>query len=103
MTDRMIKSAAWSDAVVEGVIDADADRLLVGGWVKGLGEAWLDDFVLTIDGAPVAIANAGFENGMTGWRTDIGDDDEGQGGYTFRPWRRRTAARVRFTSSRGSP
>ena len=83
MTDRMITSAAWTDAVVEGVIDADAERLLVGGWATGLGEAWLDDVVLTIDGAPLTIANAGFEGGMAGWNDDIGDDDEGQGGYTF--------------------
>ena len=37
MRGRMIASAAWTDAVVEGVIDADAERLVLGGWVSGAG------------------------------------------------------------------
>ena len=72
----MITSAAWTDAVVEGVIDVDAEQLGIGGWVRGMGAAWLDDFALTIDGAAVVIANPGFEDGTAGW-------DRDQEGYTF--------------------
>ncbi len=80
MTGRMISSAAWADAIVDGVIDADAERIVVGGWVTGSGEAWLDGFELTIGGTPVTIANPGFEDGMAGWSNDLGD---GREGYTF--------------------
>jgi hypothetical protein len=73
MGERMITSAAWSDAVVEGVIDADAKRLVVGGWVMGTGEAWLDDFALTIDGAAIAITDPGFESGIAGWDGELGN------------------------------
>ena len=47
-----------------------------------MGGAWLDDFALTIDGAAVAIANPGFEDGTAGWERDV-DDGGNPEGYTF--------------------
>ena len=84
MGDRMITAPAWTEAVIEGTIDADAATLMFGGLIMGAGEAWLDDFSLTVDGAEVAITNPGFEQGIDGWGGGIGKDSkQGMSGYRF--------------------
>ena len=70
MTGRLITARTWTPATIEGVIDADAERILIGAWVVGHGGAWLDDFSLTIDGRAIAVGNPGFEDGMSGWVDD---------------------------------
>jgi C-terminal processing protease CtpA/Prc len=84
MGDRMIDAAAWTEAVIEGTIDRDAAQLAFGGLVMGAGEAWFDDFELTIGGAAITLANPGFADGTDGWGGGIAKGNgRGEAGYTF--------------------
>lgn len=80
---RMVTADAWSDAVVEGVIDADAERLVIGGWATGPGAAWFDDFTLTIDDETIPLSNPGFESGTTGWGGGLEEAGGGEDRYAF--------------------
>lgn len=83
MRGRMEKAGEWTEIGVEGVIDDAAERLLVGGWSAGIGDAWFDDFSLTIDGVQTAIANPGFEEGASGWDAEISRFGAKESGFTY--------------------
>jgi hypothetical protein len=87
MQDRMVTASAWTEVTIDGTFDAGAAQLAFGGIVMGGGEAGFDDFELTVDGAPVALDNPGFEAGDAGWSTGasesyaaemVGDAPEGE-------------------------
>ena len=78
MKDRPVTSSTWSTYEITGSVAEDAQRIVFGGFLKGKGQAWLDDFQLLVrDRAggtwrSVPLDNAGFEadaNGeqLSGW------------------------------------
>lgn len=67
MEDRPIRSTTWTRYALEGVIDADAEKIVVGAVLFGEGSVLLDDVELEV--APAArsdleLANANFDEGL---------------------------------------
>ncbi len=73
MDDSPITTTQWTDFEITGRVDADAKRLVVGGFLQGDGEFWLDNLTLTIKdgGAGKTIYANNFNNYKTGV-TDTG-------------------------------
>ena len=90
MHDRPITSPYWHHYEITGTVDEDADRIMFGGFLNGVGVLFLDDFSLEVrepgnEWESLAIANGGFESStgvLTGWWTGdaaysySGDDRE---------------------------
>jgi C-terminal processing protease CtpA/Prc len=84
MDARPMRSTEWTRGEITGVVDSDAAQVVFGGFLRGVGTLWLDDFALAVeqpDGTwrPVPIENPGFEKGKDALRT------RGSGGPPVRP------------------
>lgn len=71
MDDRPIRATEWKTYEIVGTIAADASRIVFGGFLPGKGEAWLDEFTLSVrepgeSWTPLPLANPGFEAGESG-------------------------------------
>jgi Peptidase family S41 len=74
MSDRPIRTEAWQFFEIEGRIDENAERLVFGGFLRGTGSIWLDDFEVLVESdtglfQPLPVVNPGFEGGasLDGW------------------------------------
>lgn len=65
MDDRRIKPGEWKDYEIMGEVDNDAERIVMGCFLKGKGKLWVDDFQLYVkEGGgwePVTLKNPDFE------------------------------------------
>lgn len=77
--DRPATGPSWTEVTIEGVVDADAVSLSVGGLAEGDGAAWFDDFHLEIGGVEVALTNPAFDDGTAGWGGRIAMPESGYG------------------------
>ena len=79
MQDRPVNAAEWKEYQIEGLIDATADSISIGGLAVGNGTYYFDDFSLSVEDAAgkwvnVPLLNNGFEsaaaaNGIPeGWK-----------------------------------
>lgn len=104
MRDRPIMSARWVRYEVLAPVAADAEQIVVGARLTGVGDMWVDDFSLSVredgDGPwlPVALANAGFEDvapsgKIAAWRSRPGDAAPQRDDAS--PYRGAYAARIR--------
>ncbi len=64
MDDRPIKNKKWSNFIIKGTIDEQADKILFGAFLSGIGSLLVDDISLKINGEDVYLAN--FENESVG-------------------------------------
>jgi len=98
MRDRPITEPSWETYQITGTVAEDAERIVLGGFLRGRGTAQFDAFQLQVrdsSGAAwtdVSLENAGFEGGTAGeppagwqgrsdrhaFRTKQGDPAEGQ-------------------------
>ncbi len=73
MADRPIRGASWSEYEIVGEVAADAEKVVFGGFLKGHGAAYFDDFSLEVRGdsgfTPVQLKNPGFAAGTSDWKT----------------------------------
>jgi len=78
MGDRPVVSGNWQFAEIEGAVDADATRIIVGTLMAGGGKVWYDDLELAAespDGSwtPIELKDPGFEAGnpLVSWNPGI--------------------------------
>jgi len=73
MADRPIRDASWAEYEIVGEVAADAEEVFFGGFLKGHGAAYFDDFSLAVKDAdgftPVPLKNPGFTAGTAEWTT----------------------------------
>jgi len=81
MLDRPVVSRAWTPVQIDGVVAADATRIVFGTIMSGVGAAWYDDLELAVqagDGTwtPVEIHDPGFEadDPQSSWQPGIGTE-----------------------------
>lgn len=55
-------TTAWKAQTLELELPADTDQIFFGGTFAGSGKVWFDDLTLEVDGKPVPLASAGFED-----------------------------------------
>jgi C-terminal processing protease CtpA/Prc len=73
MDDRPIRRSGWGTYEIIGSVAEDATEIWFGGFLRGEGQGYLDDFELLVETEegvwlPVPLENAGFEQGVTtGW------------------------------------
>ncbi len=58
----MTGTSDWKRQSIEVEMPAEGGQVFLGGTFNGSGKVWFDDFTLEVDGAPVALANPGFES-----------------------------------------
>lgn len=80
MGRRPVVASSWQDATIEGVVDADAAKLLVGVQLRGSGTTWYDDLALSVQdsaGAWTAIPlpEGGFDTpaALSQWKPGVGN------------------------------
>jgi hypothetical protein len=71
MDSRPIVSASWGKFEIAGKVDPDAERIVFGCFLSGVGELWVDEMALFFKDnantwAPIAIKNPGFEADAVG-------------------------------------
>jgi C-terminal processing protease CtpA/Prc len=71
MGDRPVTSSEWGDYEIVGEIADDAEWIVFGCFLLGMGQVWVDDFRLEIGGgeggwSPIELRNPGFEDGEVG-------------------------------------
>lgn len=75
MERRPIRSITWQTYEIIGEVAEDAERIVFGGFLKGMGVAWFDAFVLEVEGtdgtwSPIPLHNPSFEANtrrLEGW------------------------------------
>ena len=87
MDDRPIKLDRWKEYETIGRVDDDAQRIVFGCILNGMGQVWVDDFKLYIkagksDWELVKINNPGFEKGNIDKKPDSWTAESP--GYTFK-------------------
>lgn len=109
MSDRPVTSETWDTYQIKGPVAEDAEHILLGAFLYGEGQAWVDAFQLKVrpdNNAPwstVPINNPGFEDrdaddGLEGWNAT-------QQGYTFETVQHRPhegAQSLRIASATGT-
>ena len=78
MGDRPVVNRNWQSAEIEGTVDADATRIIVGTLMIGGGTVWYDDLELAAQSAdgswtPIELKDPGFEAGnpLASWNPGI--------------------------------
>lgn len=71
MGRRPVTSDEWQDVEILGSVAEDASHIVIGCFLMGRGEVWVDDFRLFVDDdsgkwTPIGIENSDFEQGDAG-------------------------------------
>ena len=66
MADRPIRSKEWREYEIQGKVDDDAQNIVFGFFLKGIGQVWVDEFQLleknkNNEWEPIKLKNPGFE------------------------------------------